>query len=206
MSTRGLRTVPVSRVCPAAALVWALLGSAALGAQEAPSPGRVTVEGEVVDRSSNLPVEGAIVGLPGLGLNAVTDEMGYYRIDDVPAGAYAVRVLRLGYERFEAHVPVSGAKVLALYLTPGPIPLEGIEVTVVGLEDLEWRSAGTSAQAFIGVPIDPVHAGWVLPDQYPRRLFDTVPVRTGSDHPLWSSRGRRCAGDRNAPPMSPAES
>lgn len=150
MSSRSPWTISASGVCPAAALVWALLGPAALGAQDAPSPGLVTVEGEVVDVSSNLPVEGAIVGLPGLGLNAVTDEMGYYRIDDVPAGAYALRVLRLGYEKFEAHVPISGAEVLALYLTPGPIPLEGIEVTVVGLEDLEWRSAGTSARAFIG--------------------------------------------------------
>lgn len=128
-------------------LVAALLCPAGIGAQDADP---VTLEGEVVDASNNLPVEGAIVSLPGLGLTAVTDSLGYYRIDAVPAGAYAIRVFRLGYDEFEADVPVNGVEVLALYLTPGAIPLEGIEVEVVGLSDLDWRPVGTSRQGFIG--------------------------------------------------------
>ena len=110
----------------------------------------VTLEGEVVDASNNLPLEGAIVSLPGLGLSAVTDSLGYYRVEQVLASTHAIRVIRLGYEAFEADVPVNGVEVLALYLTPGPIPLEGIEVEVVGLDELDWRPVGTSRQAFIG--------------------------------------------------------
>ena len=95
-------------------------------------------------------MEGVIVSLPGLALTAVTDSLGYYRLDEVPTGTHAVRAIRLGYEEFQAYVPVNGAEVLALYMTPSPIPLEGIEVTVVGLEDLDWRAVGTSRQAFVG--------------------------------------------------------
>ena len=150
MSRRRTRASLVSAAGLALTVVGTLLSPAELGAQDETSPGLITLEGEIVDGSNNVPVEGAIVGLPGLGVTAVSDRMGYYRINDVPAGAHAVRVLRLGYEKFEAYVPVNGEEVLALYLTPGPIPLEGIEVTVVGLEDLEWRTAGTSDQGFIG--------------------------------------------------------
>lgn len=127
-----------------------LLGPGALRAQDAERPDRVTLEGEVVDVSNNVPVEAAIVGFPGLGVTAVTDRLGYYRMDDVPTGIHAVRVIRLGYQEFEAYVPINDMEVLALYLTPGPIPLEGIEVKVVGLDDLDWRPIGTSKRTFIG--------------------------------------------------------
>ena len=150
MSRRRLGASLVSVVGPVLTLVGTLLGPAELGAQVVTSPDLITVEGEVVDGSNNVPVVGAIVGVPELGLTAVTDRLGYYRIDHVPAGLHAVRVIRVGYDEFEAYVPVNGEEVLALYLTPGPIPLPGIEVKVVGLENLEWRSAGTSEQAFIG--------------------------------------------------------
>lgn len=55
-------------VCPALTLVGAPSGPAELGAQEVRGAERVTLEGEVVDASNNLPLEGAIVSLPGLGL------------------------------------------------------------------------------------------------------------------------------------------
>ncbi len=137
-------------VCLPLMLVGTMLGPGELGAQEASGEELVTLEGEVVDASNNLPVEGAIVSLPTVGLTAVTDRLGYYRMDDVPAATHAIRVIRLGYEEFQADVAVNGAEVFALYLTPGPIPLEGVEVEVVGLSELDWRPVGTSRRAFIG--------------------------------------------------------
>jgi len=127
-----------------------LLGPVELGGQEVVAADLVTLEGEVIDASNNLPLEGAIVSLTGLGLTAVTDSLGYYRMDEVPTATYAIRVFRLGYEQFEADVPVNGEEVLALYLTPGPIALTGIEVKVVGDSELDWRPVGTSRRAFIG--------------------------------------------------------
>lgn len=125
-------------------------GPAELRAQVASDADRVTLEGEVVDASSNLPVEGAIVSLPGLGLTTATDSLGYYRLDEVPAATHVIRVFRLGYEEFQAQVPINGAEVVSLQLTAGPISLEGIEVEVVGLSELDWRPVGTTRQAFIG--------------------------------------------------------
>jgi len=132
------------------ALAGTVAGPAVLAAQEAGGADPVVLEGEVVDVSTNVPVEGAIVSLPGLGLTAVTDSLGYYRLDEVPTAVHTIRVFRIGYEALEAAVPINGAEVVALHLTPGAIPLEGIEVEVVGLSELDWRPVGTSRQAFIG--------------------------------------------------------
>ncbi len=150
MRSRRRRASFVSAVSLVLTLVGTLLGPPELGAQDAAVGDLVTLEGEVVDASNNLPVEGAIVSLPGLGLTTATDSLGYYRLDRVPVDTHAIRVFRLGYDEFEADVPVNGAEVFALYLTPGPIPLEGIEVEVVGLAELDWRPVGISRQAFIG--------------------------------------------------------
>ncbi|MXX56858.1 MAG: hypothetical protein F4106_12795 [Gemmatimonadetes bacterium] len=150
LSSRAYRANSALSVCPALTLIGTLLGPPELGAQDAEVGDLVTLEGEVVDASNNLPVEGAIVSLPSLGLTTATDSLGYYRLDRVPVDTHAIRVFRLGYDEFEADVPVNGGEVLALHLTPGPIPLEGIEVEVVGLDELDWRTVGTSRQAFIG--------------------------------------------------------
>jgi len=136
--------------CSVLALAGTVAGPAVLAAQEAGGADPVVLEGEVVDVSTNVPVEGAIVSLPGLGLTAVTDSLGYYRLDEVPTAVHTIRVFRIGYEALEAAVPINGAEVVALHLTPGAIPLEGIEVEVVGLSELDWRPVGTSRQAFIG--------------------------------------------------------
>ena len=180
-----------SRRFPAAVVACAALtfvgdrpGPAELGAQEKGTSTQVTLEGEVVDASNNLPLEGAIVSLPSVSLTAVTDSLGYYRMDGVPAATHAIRVFRLGYEEFEADVPVNGNEILALYLTPGPISLQGIEVEVVGLSELDWRPVGTTRQAFIG----------------PGEIEDLRDMYQSLDHIL---RVRRLPQVRYIPPVQP---
>ncbi len=171
-------------VCPAMALVGALPSPAGVTAQEVGGADVVTLEGEVVDASTNLPIEGAIVSLPELGLTTATDSLGYYRLDEVPVATYAIRVFRLGYDEFQAVVPVNGVEVLALHLTPGPIPLVGIEVEVVGLSELDWRPVGTTRQAFIG----------------PGEIEDLRDMYQSLDHIL---RVRRLPQVRYIPPVQP---
>lgn len=185
MTARRVAAVPrpcLVLFCPALTLVGALAGSAEVRAQELAD--LVALEGEVVDASNNLPLEGAIVSFPGLGLTAVTDSLGYYRLDEIPADTHPIRVFRLGYEEFQADVPINGVEVLALYLTPGPIPLEGIEVKVVGLGDLDWRPVGTSRQAFVG----------------PGEIEDLRDTYPSLDHIL---RVRRLPQVRYIPPVQP---
>lgn len=171
-------------VCPGLTLLGPLLVAGGLGAQEVRGADLVTLEGEVVDASNNLPIEGAIVSLPGLGLTTASDSLGYYRLDEVPIATHAIRVFRLGYEEFGADVPVNRREVLALYLTPGPISLQGIEVEVVGLPELDWRPVGTSRRAFIG----------------PGEIEDLRDTYQSLDHIL---RVRRLPQVRYIPPVQP---
>ncbi len=131
-----------------AALGLALVAALPLGAQESDST--VTVEGEVLDGTSRIPVAVAIVALPALGRSAVTDELGYFRMTEVPPGLYEVRVMRPGYQDLGGVVPLNGLEVLAFHLTPGPIALDGIEVRVLGREDLDQRAMGISQRSIIG--------------------------------------------------------
>ncbi len=119
-----------------------------LGAQESDST--VTIEGEVLDGTSRVPVAVAIVALPALGRSAVTDQLGYFQMTEVPPGVYEVRVMRLGYQELEAVVPINGLEVLAFHLAPGPVALDGIEVRVRDREDVDRRAMGISQRSIIG--------------------------------------------------------
>ena len=184
LRSRGFPVALALVACAALTFVGPLLTPAGLAAQEAGGAGLVTLEGEVVDASNNLPIEGAIVSLPSLGLTTVSDSLGYYRLDEVPIATHVIRVFRLGYEEFEAAVPVNGAEILALHLTVGPIPLEGIEVEVVELSELDWRPVGTSRRAFIG----------------PGEIEDLRDMYQSLDHIL---RVRRLPQVRYIPPVQP---
>jgi len=118
----------------------------------AAAAGRVVVEGEVLDAATGVPVAGAIVIVPGLGAYTFSDELGYFRFDSVPPGVYWVRTVRIGYETLEAEAPLLPDEMLVVHLRQGAIPLEGIEVTVVGPDELAWRTAG--AQVGLIGPIE----------------------------------------------------
>lgn len=130
-------------------LTIGLLGPGPLAAQDSGELPAFTIEGEVLDAATGIPVKAAIVSVRGLDRSDVSDELGYFRIERVPAGRYAVRVLRLGYQTLEQEVPIRGAETLSVYLTPGPVPLRGIEVEVLGREDIEWRELGTSSHGVV---------------------------------------------------------
>ncbi len=127
----------------------ALCPGVAVG-QDPPDTAGVTVEGEVLDVANNVPVAVAIVAIPALNRSAITDQLGYFRFEAVPAGFYQIQVLRLGYQPLEAEVPLNGKEVLGLYLTPGPVSLEGIEVRVTSDADVERRAMGISTRSIIG--------------------------------------------------------
>lgn len=133
----------------AIAVCAALCPGVAAG-QDPPDTAGVTVEGEVLDLANNVPVAVAIVAIPALNRSAITDELGYFRFEGIPAGFYPIQVHRLGYQPLEAEVPLDGEEVLALYLTPGPVSLEGIEVRVTSEAGDERRAMGISTRSIIG--------------------------------------------------------
>ena len=116
------------RTLAALALVFTLAGTASAQSAEAPSsqtpagvPG-ATVEGLVTDAETGLPVVGAGVVIPALGIGAVTDLRGHYVIADVPPGDHAVRAGAYTYHMtsYAVTVPAEGGAVkLDAPLAPG---------------------------------------------------------------------------------------
>ena len=103
-----------------------VLGAGAAAAQTG------SIEGTVRNSQNASVIEGAQVTVVGTALTARSDGNGYYRIDNVPAGTYSVRVARLGYNP----VTATNARVAAglpltvnLEVSPAIINLDAIVVT-----------------------------------------------------------------------------
>ena len=105
----------------------------------------LTVEGEVLDDATGLPVADVVVLLPKLGVARLSDEFGYFAFEAVPQGIYGITAYHLGYVAFEAEAPVLPGEVLVLRLSPSPIPLPGVDVEARSEEQLTaWRSGRSS--------------------------------------------------------------
>ena len=57
-----------------------------------------SLNGRIIDSQSQLPLEGATVVLVGTSVWVVTDEKGYFTIDDIPTQSYNVEASYLGFE------------------------------------------------------------------------------------------------------------
>ena len=111
------------RSLAAFALLFALAGPAA-AQSDAPSSSvpTGTVAGVVTDAETGMPVVGAGVVIPALGIGAVTDREGRYAIEAVPPGEHAVRAGAYTYHMtsYAVTVPAGGGAVtLDAPLAPG---------------------------------------------------------------------------------------
>jgi len=114
-------------------------GTAALTAQTG------TVTGTVTDAASGQPIGDASVSLIGTGVSGTTDVAGRYRLTDVPAGEYTVRVRVEGYGTREKEVTVAaGSNQVADFRLAASV-IDPDEIVVTGLGGLvERRRIGTS--------------------------------------------------------------
>lgn len=114
-----------------------------------PALAQTTVEGEVLDAATGLPIEDVVVHFPELRLGTITDSLGYFRIDSVPGSRQVVSTFHMAYEELENEVPLIAGEVWVLRLTPRPIRLEGIRVEGARREKTEARRQGWRSE-FIG--------------------------------------------------------
>lgn len=138
-------------VVPILLVVAALVGvPAGAAAQET---GRIT--GTVVDTATQVPLSGAQVSIPGLGLGGLTDAQGAFLIANVPVGSQIVRVQLIGYETQELEVAVTEgeAATVAFQLTQTAVELEGVVVTALGISR-EERGLGYAVQDVAGDDLD----------------------------------------------------
>ncbi|WP_412060773.1 carboxypeptidase regulatory-like domain-containing protein [Rubrivirga sp. IMCC45206] len=98
----------------------ALLLVPAVAAQSAdPAPALAVVTGTVTDADTGMPVVGAGVVLADLGIGAVSQRDGSFRIEGVPAGTHAVRTGAYRYHLATLAATVDGPTTLDVVLAPG---------------------------------------------------------------------------------------
>ncbi len=130
---------PFSRFALAiAALLLCVAGSAR-------AQGSGTVSGVVIDAASRAPLPLAQVQIVGTTRGTSTGDDGRFRIAGVRAGAYTVRVLRLGYQASSqaATVTDGGTADLQFSLNPAAVSLEEVVTTATG-ETQSKREIGSA--------------------------------------------------------------
>lgn len=186
MSETARRTTRLGVLAWPLLLAPCVLANGPAAAQDREDPPLFTVEGEVLDAATGVPVEAAIVSVIGQSVTDVSNQLGYFRLEEIPAGSYAIRVLRLGYQTLEEGVSIEGEEVLTIHLTPGPVPLRGIEVEVSDREDIEWRALGTSSRGIV-TPLEM--------EELRERYFDLGDVLVGRRMPRASYRAPSAPND-----------
>lgn len=66
--------------------------------QELPVPTRITVTGQVVDLSTGRPLPNAVIRIPELGVQAISDSGGLFQLGDVEPGVFKMTIRCLGYQ------------------------------------------------------------------------------------------------------------
>lgn len=90
-----------------------------------------SIVGRVTDAASDVGISGASVMLEGTELGAITGNTGRYRIADVPAATYSVRVQQVGYADAEQSVTVGDGEeaTVDFALEISALPLDEIVAT-----------------------------------------------------------------------------
>lgn len=95
-----------------------------------------SVQGQVVDVTTQRPISGAQVYIPGSEVGTITNAEGRYMLRAVPAGEATVRVERLGYMPVSRAVRVTAGQATAadFDLREDAIRLDGVVVSITGEE------------------------------------------------------------------------
>ena len=116
----------VTRSAAVAALLVAILPAVPASAQKG------AILGEIFDTTDGKPIEKATVVVAGTKLRAVTDSLGAFRIDGVPAGEVSIRVEKPGFARITEPVLVHEGWTTGVQyeLAPVAILLDALRVHV----------------------------------------------------------------------------
>ncbi|HEV7991957.1 MAG TPA: carboxypeptidase-like regulatory domain-containing protein [Gemmatimonadaceae bacterium] len=114
-----------SRIAIFVAFAWAIVARPA-AAQE---PARGSIEGVVVDDSTNERRPAVTISVVGTTRGALTDEQGRFTIGELAAGTYTLRTRALSYRQAEATVTLraGAATTITLRLTSAPLTLGAVQ-------------------------------------------------------------------------------
>jgi CarboxypepD_reg-like domain len=130
--------------------VTLLLPAAGLAGQEEPDTSDAfTIQGEVLDAVTGIPLSGVLVTLHDIWKITRTDKLGYFEFPDVPGGKHELGVYGLGFITIEEYLEFAPDEILEIKLSPAPLEIEGLEVAILSNSVKEYRSFGTRYD-FIG--------------------------------------------------------
>lgn len=88
--------------------------------------------GRVIDATTGRPIEAATIDLPNADARTVSDADGYFRIDDVAVGSFEATVHHVAYgdPKFQVEIQDRRTAYAELRLTPAPVTVEPISVTI----------------------------------------------------------------------------
>lgn len=113
-----------------------------------------SIRGKVVEASSQRPLSGVQVSVPGTARGTLTNASGDFLLVGVPTGMQEVRAQMIGFRRAEHVVEVTAGDPARADFTLSPSAIEMDEVVVTALgETTEKRSIGTAQQAVRGEDI-----------------------------------------------------
>lgn len=96
---------------------------------------QVTITGFVQDKKDNKSLPGATIQVDGSGRAAVTDELGYFRIERLPVGQYTFRIKFLGYADKTETVDLSENTEVVFLLEEKPTITDEVVVTATRASD-----------------------------------------------------------------------
>jgi hypothetical protein len=124
-----------------AALVSAVLLTAAHASPGAAQVPTVALRGTVIDSTTGAPIVGALLELPKLHRTALSDSAGHFSFGQLPAGRQILRAGSLGYSDYAAALELPAAGTLVIALPPHPYELAALQVAVDSLEARRVRCA-----------------------------------------------------------------
>ncbi len=115
------------------------------GARVAQAQATGSIEGKVTDAATGRPLAGVQVGLVGAPLGGLTNDAGQYRIGNVPARAWTVRIRQIGYAPLSRTITVAAGQTARVdaELTKSALELERVVVSGTG-QAVEVRKLGNT--------------------------------------------------------------
>jgi hypothetical protein len=166
----------------------------------------VILSGVVVDATSEVAIQNAVVSIPSRALAVLTGVDGSFRLRNVPTGTQILLVQQFGYgELVRAVVVRESSSRLEFSLQPSPIEIESLTVTVDGALTVLGRVVdGVSGRPMRGVYVWLTkHQRGTSTDDVGAFVFPAVPTGPLLIQVEHVGYGRRYVPVVAAPPWTP---
>jgi hypothetical protein len=117
-------------------LCLVFVGASFLSAQQSPT---YTLTGRVIDDSTKSPIENVNVFIANSTMGAPTNQQGFFRIRNVPAGTHELIASVVGYNLSTNFITVTDSTRQSIEIRLKPKVLQLGAVEVVGADPAEWR-------------------------------------------------------------------